>query len=151
MSETEIVLGEIPVVARLALGSERLGLFVTTTRIIVAHVGKRGTGAVATTAFFGRLSGAIEDVFKGCRESLDKRKLAEPSPGQILAADKDNFHIDYGEVVNIDVDQTPSLTGIVILTKREKLEFYTRMKFESAVELLDKATGPKVRTSKLGP
>ena len=60
--ESENVLGEIRVVARLALGIEQLMLFVTEARILVAHVGKRGAGALATSALFGRLSGGFEDI-----------------------------------------------------------------------------------------
>ena len=67
--ESESILGEIPVVARLALGIEQLILFVTGSRIIVAHLGKRGAGQLVTSALFGRLSGGFEDGVRSGGES----------------------------------------------------------------------------------
>ncbi len=75
----------IPVVAQLALGIEELILFVTDARIVVAHVGKRGAGALATSALFGRLSGGFEDFVKSGVESRAKRALPSLTPEKILA------------------------------------------------------------------
>jgi hypothetical protein len=58
----ETILGEIPVFARLSIGTERLRLLVTGSRLIIAHDGKRGTGALGVTSLFGRLSGVVEDL-----------------------------------------------------------------------------------------
>ena len=44
---SESVIGFIPVLARLAMGSEKLKLYVTRSGLIVAHGGKRGAGAMA--------------------------------------------------------------------------------------------------------
>src|SRR5207244_13494246 len=105
--ESEIIVGEIPVVARLALGVERLILFVTDARVIVAHVGKRGAGALATSALFGRLSGGVEDVVKSGGESLSKRALHSITPEKILAADRDNLHLVLDEMVSVILVEQP--------------------------------------------
>src|SRR5207302_6939331 len=78
--ESESILAEIPVVATLALGNERLTLFVTGARIIVAHVGKRGTGAMATATLLGRLGGGLENVLKSGGESRRKGALQHSTP-----------------------------------------------------------------------
>ncbi len=141
----EVVLGDIAVVSRLALGTERLRLFLTTRRIIVAHVGKRGAGAIPGTSIFGKMSGALEDLFKSGRESVEKRKLERSLPEEILASDKGNFQIGYEEVVSVDVtSDIPALTTLVILTRDEKFEFFTAIKLRNVLELLEKPLGPKL-------
>ncbi len=145
-----VVLGEIPVVARLAFGSERLTLFVTEKGVVAAHLGKRGAGAMATTSFFGRLSGALEDLFKSGKESFQKRSLSQLSPGQILAVDKDNFYIADEEVVSVEVSEISSTTIITVLTRQEKFEFRTRLGSERVVGLLGEAFGSKLVVSGSG-
>jgi len=140
----EKVEGFIPVSAKLALGSERLNLYFTNRRIIVAHIGKRGAGAVAGTTFFGRLSGGFEDLFKSGKESLDRRRLESSSPLDILSADKDNFPILYEEVVRVEVDETPRIVRFTILSKDEKLDFLTLMGFESVLRLLSERLRDKL-------
>ncbi len=103
---SEAVLGKIPVIARLALGAEHLSLSLTSSRIVVAHVGKRGAGAVATISFFGRLSEALEDLFKRGRESVRQRRTEALSPEGILAAGKDNFSIGYDEIRSCPLDMS---------------------------------------------
>jgi hypothetical protein len=144
---SEAVLGEIPVSAKLALGSERLRLFVTSTRIIVARVGKRGAGAVATTSLFGRLSGALEDFFKSGRESLGARGMEGLTPDEILASNKDNFYIRVGDVVSVNVVKMGSRSWLTLVTVSEKLEFLTSQEFLKVVELLETILGGKVSSS----
>src|SRR5207249_10669253 len=115
MSEpSEMVLGEIPVTAKLSVGSERLRLFFTQKRIIPAHIGKRGVGSPALASFFGRLSGSLEDLFKSGKESVAKRGLKGASLDQILALDKDNFSINYDDVVTVEVSGFGTLYRIVM-------------------------------------
>jgi len=140
----EVVLGEIPVVYLLEMGSERLILFPTNTRIIVARVGKRGAGAMAGAGLLGRLSGALEDLFKGGRESLSKRGLGSLSPEKILGSDRNNFSISYSEVVSVKILRTPFTTSIMLLTHREKLEFSTRMSVDRVVTILGKNLGSRL-------
>lgn len=132
---SEAILGQIPVRAQLKLGTERLRLFVTDHRLILAHVGKRGAAALATTSLLGRLSGALEDLLKGGRESLKKRKIEASSPQEILEADKDNFPIGYNDIVRLELHPANDLVRITIFTKEEKLEFVTLTDFEKLLGL----------------
>ncbi len=146
---SEALLGEIPVFLRLAMGAERLSLFLTSTRIIVAHVGKRGTGAAATASIFGKLGGALEDLLKGGRESVHRRRTAMTSPEAILAADRDNFAIKYEEIVSVDVIQGFRSTGIIMVTRDDKLLFSTGRDFETVVGLFGQNLGSKLTSKKL--
>ncbi|HWY28777.1 MAG TPA: hypothetical protein VNW25_05910 [Candidatus Sulfotelmatobacter sp.] len=140
----EQVLGEIPVVARLSVGSERLTLYFTTTRIIVAHLSKRGVGSPAMGSFFGWISGAVEDIFRGGKESVTKHAMKLSTPQGILAADKGNFSIQYQEVVSVAVDLGEPLARFTILTRDEKLVFTTRARRQVLLDLLRKVMDPKV-------
>lgn len=142
--ESEKIVGMIPVLTRLAFGSERLNLYVTERRIIIAHIGKRGAGAVAGTTLLGRLSSAFEDLLKTGKESRGKRKLESSHPSDILRADKDNFAISYEDIVQVDVNQDPRLVVITIISKDLKLEFMTRNSFENVVNVLSERLGSKL-------
>ncbi len=140
----ETLIDEIPVTVRLSMGSERLRLFLTGTRMIVAHAGKRGTGALATTSFFGRLSSVVEDLFKGGKESLRKKTLERMSPSEILSADKDNFSIAYDEIVSVSLEKAPYTTLMTILTREEKLEFSTPLGFDELTRALERVLEAKL-------
>lgn len=132
--------------ARLAFGSERLSLVLTSTSMIVAHGGKRGAGAVVGSTFLGRLGGALEDLFKTRKDSGKDKTIRSQDANKILEADKDNFKIDYGDIVHIEIDSiNPITTAITILTKDQKFEFLSRKEYESIVELLENQLGSKVR------
>ena len=146
--KTETVLGEIPVIARLQVGSEHLTLVPTDARIIVVYRGKRGAGALATGQFFGGLSGAFEDLLKSGKESLAKPRGSQ-SPKEILASNKDNFAIGLDEIVRVDVEETYDLVDLTILTKNEKLEFSARLRFDRVVDLLGKIVGDKMFSRRL--
>ena len=141
----ELLLGDVVVVARLTIGSERLRLFFTQTRIIIAHIGKRGVGSPAMGSFFGGLSRALEDVFRSGRESVSKRGLKSFTPSKILAADKDNFSISYTDVVSIDVDLTAPMVDFTILTKDDKYHFMATSPGDLLLDLLRKVMGEKVK------
>jgi hypothetical protein len=141
----ELLLGEAVVVTRLRMGSERLRLFFTQTRIILAHIGKRGVGSPAMGSFFGGLSGALEDLFRSGRESVSKRGLKTLTPGEILAADKDNFSINYQDVVSVDVDLAAPLAHFTILTKDDKYHFIATGPGDVLLDLLRKVMGEKVK------
>lgn len=132
----EEILGQIPVLTKLSFGSERLSLFLTDSRIIVAHVGKRGAAGVVSTSILGKLSGAIEDVFKSGRESVGKRRMKSMGVKEILKANKDNFSIKFDEIVDIKIIQGDHLTGLTVLTRSDKLEFSTILKFDAVKNLL---------------
>jgi len=141
----ETVLAEVLVVTRLSIGLERLRLFLTDRRIIVAHVGKRGAGSLGMVSFFGRLSGAIEDIIKSGRESVGKRKLGKSTPDEILAMDKDNFFVNYTDVVDVSVDTVLARPRLTVLTKDEKLQFTVQSAPEDLPELLHRVLAGKVR------
>ncbi len=146
----EVLLGKIPVSSRLALGSERLRLVFTNSRIIVDHAGKRGAGAVTGTTILGGLGGVLEDVFKSGRESLGKRGMEKMAPDRILRAHKDNFAIGYGEVVSVTLGQTPMMmVTITILTGDDKFEFFTRTRLEGVVRLFQSNLGNKLAVHRL--
>lgn len=143
-------LREIPVTAKLAFGTERLSLVMTDSSIIIAHLGKRGAGAAVGSSFLGRLSGAVEDLFRAGKESGTKKTIRRRDPARILAADKDNFQVDYDDIVRVDIDEiSPVAIMITILTKDQKLEFYTRTKYEKILELFENPVRSKVRARRL--
>ena len=146
---SELLVGELSVNTRLMLGSERLRLLFTSTRLVVDHAGKRGAGAVAGTSIMGRLSGALEDLFKSGGESARRRGIKKLSPGQVLQSHRDNFAINYVEVVGVTVTQTLTVHGITILTGDDKFEFSTRARFTDIVELFTETLGEKLSVRRL--
>jgi len=137
----EVVIGEIPVVTRLSVGSERLSLFLTSNRIIVARVGKRAVGSEASFPLFAILSGPIEGLFKWRRESSKKKTAASLSPEGILAADNDNFPIPYEQIVSVEVEQTMFTTRIMLLTTQDKMLFTTSLGFDKVLHLFREQVG----------
>jgi len=144
-----LLVGELRVNTRLMLGSERLRLLFTNTRLVVDHTSKRGAGAVAGTSILGRLSGALEDLFKSGGESARRRGIRNLSPGQVLRSHRDNFAINYSEVVSVTVAQTLTVHGITILTRDDKFEFSTRARFSDVVELFTKTLSDKLSVRRL--
>jgi hypothetical protein len=146
---SEVVLGEIPAQTRLSLGSEQLKLVITTRRIIVAHLGKRGAGSVTATSLLGGLGRAFEELVKGSKESVTRKKFDDLSPARILAAHGDNFAIAYEEIVSVDILETPGLTGITLISKDNKFEFTARLKVDGVVRLLNQNLNEKLITHRL--
>ena len=143
---SEVLLGELPVNARLMLGSERLRLLVTNTRLVVDHMGKRGAGAVAGSGILGKLSAGFEDLFRSGGESAKRRGVEKKTPDEVLRAHRDNFAISYGEVINVSVVQTSALNQITILTGEGKYEFSTRTRFDNIVALFEETLANKLTT-----
>ena len=144
-----MLVGELRVNTRLMLGSERLRLLFTNTRLIADHAGKRGAGAVAGTSILGRFSGALEDLFKSGGESARRRGIRNMSPDQVLRSHRDNFAINYSEVVSVNVVQTLTVHGITILTRDDKFEFSTRARFNEVAELFTKTLSEKLSLRRL--
>jgi hypothetical protein len=140
----ETISGMIPVSTKLSLGSERLRLYFTSSRIIVTHVGKRGAGAVTGTNLLGSISSALENLFKDGRESIAKRGREELSPRQLLLIHKDNFSIDYAEIIQARIEQSTYVNRITILTGGDKFDFTTSQGFRSAAELMQTHLGEKL-------
>ena len=145
VEEPERVLGEMIAFARLAIGSERLRFFFTNRRIIIAPLGKRGAGL--GFSFLGKIGSGLEDLFKGGREALTKRGLEALGPDEILAANKENFPVSYGDVVSVDVFGGGTVTHITLLTKDDKFELSTSLKRDGVVALLEKVLHDKLTVS----
>jgi len=141
---SEPIIGVIPVIARLAMGSERLNLYVTRSGLVVAHGGKRGAGAMAGMSVFGRLSGAIEDLVKGGKETIERRERDLSNSQAILSADKDNFLLSTDDIVKIELDSSRVPVHLVLVTKREKFQLVTLMSAESVQSLLRRVLKDKV-------
>lgn len=131
-------------IARLAMGSERLNLYVTRSGLVVAHGGKRGAGAMAGMSVFGRLSGAIEDLVKGGKETIERRERDLSNSQAILSADKDNFLLSTDDIVKIELDSSRVPVHLVLVTKREKFQLVTLMSAESVQSLLRRVLKDKV-------
>jgi hypothetical protein len=144
----EVIIGSIPVSIRLQSGSEFLQLFFTPRRLILARIGKRGAGELTGMTLLGKWGAAIEGLFKSPKEARKqkrvKRGFEEMNPEDILRADKDNFGVAYADVVRVELDDTPGLVGMMILTKDDKYEFVTSKDFAFVSKLLREALGDKV-------
>jgi hypothetical protein len=151
MSEgSETWIGELPVSAKLMFGSERLRLLFTSRRILVDRVGKRGPGEVIGTSLLGKIGGAFEDLFKSGRESVGKKKVEAMTPEHVLRAHKDNFAIDYSEVVSIVVEQTEMQPRITILTGTDKFEFSSPSRFNYIVDTFKAKLSDKLTVQRIG-
>lgn len=138
-------MGEFPVRTKLEFGSERLRLIFTSSRIIVDHLGKRGTGAAAGSGIFGMLSSGVEDLFKGGRETIKKKSMQNLNdPGKILKSHKDNFGLTYQEIVNVTLVRSPLTLKLSVLTQDAKYEFTTGTKFDTVVSLLRQVVATKL-------
>jgi hypothetical protein len=145
---SEAVLGELRVVSRLAMGVERLRMVFTSSRIVLAHEGKRGVAAHSGAVFLGFLSAGLEGLFSGRRRSIYRKKSTDANLPEILASDRDNFSISYDEIVSVDLRQLEFTNQILILTRDDKFEFTTGSKFETVVGLFQ-GVGDRLTVSSL--
>jgi hypothetical protein len=145
VGSSEIVVGEIPVSMRLNVGSEKLSLVLTESRMIVARVGKRGAGSTASLPLWAVLSGGIEGLFKWRKESAKKKATSSLTPEGILAADKDNFHVPLDHIVSVELTSTETgRTGIMILTRDDKFTFSTGVSFDKVSGLFRERVGARL-------
>jgi hypothetical protein len=75
---------------------------------------------------------------------MDKRRISNLGPREILAANKNNFSVGFDEIIKVTVNQGARLTGLTILTRNDKFEFTTRLGFDKVIELLEKVLGSKL-------
>jgi len=134
--QAEVIVGEIPVTARLHIGSEHLRLFVTNKRLLLAHLGKRGAGGIAGSTLLGNLSRGFEDLLKMGRDSRNSKTLEKMTPETILAAHKENFALRFEEIVSVDLSENWPVAVMTVLTGDDKFEFLTRSKFDHVARLL---------------
>lgn len=146
---SETVLGGIAATARLDFGSERVRLLATNLRLIVAHLGKRGTGALAGSPVLGKLSGGVEELFMGGLESRKKKTIETLSPAALLA-DKYNFDISYRDIVQVELENLERIVNVMVLTKNQKFQFVTLANYESVISLF-RPLADRVKIRRRGP
>jgi hypothetical protein len=142
----ESILGEIPVSVKRGVGFEKLRLYITGKRIIVAHESKKGLGALALTPLLGRYSGSSEDSARDRSMRGGKGRVEALSPGNVLVARKDNFALSYEELVSVELNQSSQATNMTILTNQEKFQFSTNMEISEVVGLLAPKLGTRLIT-----
>ncbi len=146
----ERIVGDLPVVARLSMGHERLTLFFTDRRIIVGRRGKSSAGSVPATFMLGSLGSALSGFFhRGTRRS-SKPGSRYPNPNTILGSNRDNFSIYFDDVVGVDLTRTPSTNTIVILSKNDKLTFSCGTRMEEIQRLFKAKLENRLSISKTG-
>ena len=145
---SERILGDLPVLAHLSMGYERLTLFFTDRRIIVGRRGKSGAGAVPATFILGSLGNVLGGLFRGGRRGSSKSQAQYPSPGAALAAHRDNFSIPFSEVVSVALTQTLSTNDITILSKNDKYHFSSPTRFSEIQQLFTAGLKDKMTVSR---
>jgi hypothetical protein len=146
---SETVIGEVPVIMKLSVGSERLDLLFTRSRLIVARVGKRGATSIASLPIWAALSGGIDGLFKQRKESSKMRAAGILTPERILAADKENFPIPYDHIVSVELTLTETgRTEIMILTRDDKFTFSTGLSTQKVLALFQENLGTKLSIKK---
>jgi len=119
--DRERVLGGLEVEALLRVGSERLFLVFTRSRLILAHQAKLGRGSVPMVGLFGKMA----DGFKrNADRTASLQKLGEMEPEGILRLDRDNFAIDFHRVVSLIVEPVEGRSKVTLVTPDDKFELY---------------------------
>jgi hypothetical protein len=142
IGDAESVLGEIPVSVKRGIGFEKLKLYITSKRIIVAHGSKKGRRALALRPLLGRYSGDLEESSED-RDREVKGNLQSLRPGMILSSHKDNFALGFGEIIGVELRESEGV-DIVILTGEEKFQFSTGRGRDEVVALLAPGLGSKL-------
>ena len=138
MAESEKVIVELVVNAKLVQGQERLRLVFTTTRLIVARLGKRGIGGAASSSFLGRMSTGLEDLVVS---GMERAKTQSTHPQRILQSDKENFAIPYAEFVSLYLEENVRL---VMITQHDKFDVLSLMPMTQVqMQKLQSILGPK--------
>ena len=136
-------------IMKLSVGSERLDLVFTSSRLIVARVGKRGATSAASLPIWAALSGGIDALFKRHKESSKRKAAAVLTPERILASDKENFPLPYDHVVSVELSLTETgRTEIMILTRDDKFNFSTGLSSQKVLALFQENLGTKLSVKK---
>jgi hypothetical protein len=146
---SEQIVGDLPVVAHLSMGYERLTLFFTDRRIIVGRRGKAGAGSVPATFMLGSLGGALSGLFRGGARGSSRARARYPSPSALLASNQDNFSISFDEVVNVVLTKTLSTNNITILSRNDKFDFSCGTRFNEIRRLFGTSLEDKLTVSKV--
>jgi hypothetical protein len=142
---SESILGVIPVTFPRRIGFEHMRLYVTSTRIIVAHKSRKGLASLALAPLLGRYSGSTDDSVKELGRR-GKAKVEAKSPEEILADHKDNFALGYDELVGVELRENSGVTNITILTREDKFQLSSDIDLKEITGLLSPNLGAKLRT-----
>ena len=142
-------MGVIPANARLGIGFEQLQLVVTNRRIIVAHKAKKGRGGLASILILGSHGGDFADPDKPKSPLGRGNQFKHVDPEKVLTSNKDNFSINFSELVSVQVDEGRESTSIAMVTGDDKFQFFTRLLSREVSMLLSESLGPKLETRKL--
>lgn len=152
---SEHVLGSINVQADILAGVESLKIFFTETRIILAHVGKRGLGSATGVTLLGKLGSGFEALLRGPSESRRKKKTERGAhgmdPQEILRIDKNNFGISYDEIVQVSLVRTPYSVEIMMLTRDDKFHLSTREDSAKVLKLFQEPLTLKIEIKDWDP
>ena len=121
----ERVLSGLEVEALLRIGSEKIFLLFTQTRLILAHQAKMGRSTVPLYGLLGKMS-------EGLRRSPDKtgmlQKMADMEPNGILALHPDNLSIEYPDIVRVTFEPyAGSRSKLTLVTSDQKIELYASL------------------------
>lgn len=147
--DLESIAGVIPVNARLGMGFEELQLVVTDRRIIVVHKAKKGAGGLVSTLILGGHTRAFDDPDKPKADLGDKR-FQHVDLEKILASNKNNFGLSYSEIISAEVDDGPNSTGVTLVTRDDKFQFYASLGAKDVNSLLLERLGSKIVMKKTG-
>ncbi len=142
---SESVLGFITVTFPRRIGFERVGLYVTSTRIIVAHKSRKGLGALALAPLLGRYAGSSDESAREPGRG-GKPRVEAMSAEEVLAGHKDNFALGYDELVSVELRESSGVTSITILTREDKFQFSSDMGLREIAQLLSRNLGAKLQT-----
>lgn len=138
----EKVLGGLEVETQLRFGSEHLFLLFTQRRMLFAHLAKMGKSSAVLSNLLGKFSRGLSiSPGKGNRLS----GLASIRPETILARDRDNFGVDYNNVVGLTIEPSgPDRSRIVLVTRDMKIELAASLvAVEGLRELISSLLGEK--------
>ncbi len=141
---SEQILGEVLVSAQLSMGYERLRLYFTDRRIIASHLIKVGAGSVAPTFMFGSIGNALGSLL-GRNKGRAKKTAQGLVPEEIIAMHKSNFSIFLDEIVSVDLTRGTYRNSIAILSKDDKYEFTSAVRFDKIRLLFENSLGGKVQ------
>jgi len=145
-----LVVGVIPVNARLGMGFEELQLVVTDRRIIIVHKAKKGAGGLVSTLILGGHTSSFDDPDKPKTDVGDKR-FQHVDVEKVLASNKNNFGLGYSEIITVEIEEGPNSTSIMMVTGEEKFQFYSSLEAKEISHLLTERLGLKIVMKKTGP
>jgi hypothetical protein len=142
--DSESVVGIIAANARLGIGFEQVHLVITDRRIIIMHGAKRGSRGLASPIIMGGHSGSFVDPDKPKVSLEGKKNLEGLDPEKIIASHKNNFGLNFSELISVQVEDGRESTSITVVTGDDKFQFFTRELAKEVSSLLSRHLGPRL-------